>query len=449
MHQLQQLHAELHVAQAAGTKFEFSLGNTCRNILLDLATHGLCVSDEVRLARGLPDEGRHRIDVFLPELPISRDRPCLEKGLELPGAGPPFVIAHVGRNRSDQGPLLTLWPQRRVDFPDAALGGGCRTCAHESGRKVGGHTHLRIIDRIGDENDIHVAHVVQLSCPAFAHSDHSESTCIMIRTNGRASNGQCSFENRVREVRQPCRDRLEWRHSGEISCCYPQQLSSIRDPQCIKLGGARSRRHRDEYARVGPHCGDNGITHRPRRRGLSQAVIVGEDLPRVDVPGEEITERLRHAEYIDKPATEHLIGDQRRRESTPLFVVACRSKTIKHEQGLIGIGGRAQICQQILIIFANAVQQQGGESVPGDHTLGARDVDEAQAREATGVRLQAIDHAFARRRTRSAQAWDMGRQARMRSGSAASIAAFACCALTPDRCSASSLDSEAHSAKVA
>ena len=65
VHELQQLHRELDVAQPAGAELELAVGLGGRDVLLDPAAHRLHVVDEVLAARGLPHHRLHGVAVRL------------------------------------------------------------------------------------------------------------------------------------------------------------------------------------------------------------------------------------------------------------------------------------------------------------------------------------------------------------------------------------------------
>jgi hypothetical protein len=56
MHELQQLHRELHVTQATGAELELAMARLRGQRLLDAPAHGLHVGDEVVSVGGAPHE---------------------------------------------------------------------------------------------------------------------------------------------------------------------------------------------------------------------------------------------------------------------------------------------------------------------------------------------------------------------------------------------------------
>ena len=74
VHQLQELHRELDVAQSAGAELELPVELGGGDVLDDPAAHLLHVGDEVLALGGLPDQRRDRLHVLLAERP-GRRRP--------------------------------------------------------------------------------------------------------------------------------------------------------------------------------------------------------------------------------------------------------------------------------------------------------------------------------------------------------------------------------------
>ena len=72
VHQLQQLDAELHIAQPARTKFELTSGLVSRHVSFHSPSHRLHVFDEVLARGGLPDHRLDGIQVGLPDLDVAR-----------------------------------------------------------------------------------------------------------------------------------------------------------------------------------------------------------------------------------------------------------------------------------------------------------------------------------------------------------------------------------------
>lgn len=72
VHQLEELHGEFDVPQAAGPELELPVELGDGNVLDDPPPHLLHVGDEVLALGGLPDEGFEGGDVLLAQLQVMR-----------------------------------------------------------------------------------------------------------------------------------------------------------------------------------------------------------------------------------------------------------------------------------------------------------------------------------------------------------------------------------------
>src|SRR4051794_9400928 len=74
MHELQQLHRELDVAQATGSELHLTRGGVGTKRRLDAATHRLHVLNEPGALPSRPHERREGLDVVLPEREVTSNR---------------------------------------------------------------------------------------------------------------------------------------------------------------------------------------------------------------------------------------------------------------------------------------------------------------------------------------------------------------------------------------
>ena len=184
VHQLQQLHRELDVAQPALAQLELPPRVARRDVLHHPLAHGLGVGDEVLPLRGGPHQRGDQGDELGAELEVAGGRPRLEHGLELPGLGPLRVVDPVAVQRADELAGLALRAQRGVDLPDRP-GRGVRRAdpGHLRGQPggdgdgpVAAEQRLAVLvgRRLGDVEHVHVADVVELLGPALAQPDHGQ-----------------------------------------------------------------------------------------------------------------------------------------------------------------------------------------------------------------------------------------------------------------------------------
>ncbi|CAB4946619.1 unannotated protein [freshwater metagenome] len=167
VHQLQELHRELNVAQPAGTQLDFAVNLTRRDVLLDPASHCLHIGDEVVAVGGRPHPRQRGADVVVSERTVAGARACLEQRLELPRLRPARVVVHVAVEGAHERTALTLGPQSRINLPDRTLGrcGDARVDQRLSQSRGGlkGGTLISVADGLSHEHHVDVAHVVEFS----------------------------------------------------------------------------------------------------------------------------------------------------------------------------------------------------------------------------------------------------------------------------------------------
>ena len=133
VHQLQQLHGELDVAQPAGAELELAGPHPGGHEFLDAPAHRLHLGHEVLTLARRPHHRHQRVDVLLAELGIAGGGPGLQQRLELPRLGPPLVVRDVRVQRAHQLAVLAFGPQRRVDLEEG-VGGEPHHLAGHPGR---------------------------------------------------------------------------------------------------------------------------------------------------------------------------------------------------------------------------------------------------------------------------------------------------------------------------
>ena len=179
VHELEQLHAELDVAQPAGPELELPLGlaaGTCCSTRRRIA----CTSATKLSRPAAPhDQRADGRDVRLPELAVTGHRAGLEQRLELPGLGPPLVVGAMALRVRTSGPSL---PSGRSA---ASTGHSVPSPGARRSRRASGAVASRVpvasaavlvdaLARLDDEDHVDVADVVELASAALAHADHRE-----------------------------------------------------------------------------------------------------------------------------------------------------------------------------------------------------------------------------------------------------------------------------------
>ena len=175
VHHLQQLDGELDVAQAAAAELELALGLRRRDVLLDPAAHRLHLADEARPVAGLPHQRPERVDVGAAEVGVAGDRAHLQQRLELPGAGPLLVVGRRAR-RAVRTSAPALPSGRSAASTSQAASRQIRISAAATRVALAERGALGVarVDRLGHEDDVDVADVVELPAAALAQRDDGQ-----------------------------------------------------------------------------------------------------------------------------------------------------------------------------------------------------------------------------------------------------------------------------------
>ena len=166
VHQLQQLHRELHIPDPAATPFELTvveapLGDD--RLRSGLHRSQLCEVVGSESPRPKVLRGRHFEQPAGVRVASAVAR--LQQGLELPGPGPPVPVRDVGVDRAHEHAGASLGTEIGVDAerPDAIV----TTARAKRGIDLAGIG--------GDEEDVDVARVVELIGPVLAHGDDGKA----------------------------------------------------------------------------------------------------------------------------------------------------------------------------------------------------------------------------------------------------------------------------------
>ena len=98
-------------------------------------------------------------------------------------------------------------------------------------------------DRLGDEDDIHVADVVEFAPTALAHRDDGEPAGLRVGPRS-ATAASSRLERRVGEIGQPRRGLFHRRHAIEIVGGDAKQDAPVGHPQRVERGTSGGRRSR-------------------------------------------------------------------------------------------------------------------------------------------------------------------------------------------------------------
>ena len=140
-----------------------------RDVRLDPAAHRLHLGDEAGPVAGLPDQRPERVDVGAAQGGVAGDRAHLQQRLELPGARPLLVVGARGRPRvRTSAPALPSGRSAASTSQAASRQIRIRAAATRVGGGQGRRLGVARVDRLGHEDDVDVADVVQLPAAALA-----------------------------------------------------------------------------------------------------------------------------------------------------------------------------------------------------------------------------------------------------------------------------------------
>ena len=194
VHELEQLHGELNIAQATRAQLDLAVHLVRGDIVGHTGAHRLHGFHEPVAGGGLPHEGVNRSGVAGTQLRRTSDGSRLEQRLELPVFGPALVVLHVRFDGAHERAVLTLGAQVRVDLPEGGLGCGAHNRAGEGVHELranGGTLILGELERGGlplrpgagnstgfDRRDhvhhIDVRNIVQLAGATLTHADNRQ-----------------------------------------------------------------------------------------------------------------------------------------------------------------------------------------------------------------------------------------------------------------------------------
>ena len=209
VYELEHLHGEFHIAQAAAAELDFAVLQGRGNQILHALAHLLAVVDEVLTLGRAPHERPGHVHVGLAEVGVAGHRAGLEQRLELPVLGPLLVIVLVRGEHAHQRAVLAFRAQAAVDLPQRLLGhahDGGLADALQHGAHLGAHAdqclmvHV-LVGRFDHVDEVHIGDVVQFLCAEFAHADDGEAH-VLAALDFMAGDGQRAFERRVRKVGQ-------------------------------------------------------------------------------------------------------------------------------------------------------------------------------------------------------------------------------------------------------
>ena len=221
VHQLQQLHGELDVTQAARAALDLPVPFVRPYAVDDAPPHRPYVLDRLRALRGMPDQRTQDGQPLLAERDVAGRRTGLEQRLKLPRPGPPLVIGLVRGQCPHQRAPATLGPQVGVHRPR-----GLAADLHHARRD---HLRLGQILILGaDEDDVDITDIVEFPATAFTHGDDGQP--------GRPpafglSEAQRDTHRRVGQPGQPGHRHLDVHRERQVGRGHLQQCAAVRGAQ--------------------------------------------------------------------------------------------------------------------------------------------------------------------------------------------------------------------------
>ena len=301
VHQLQKLDGELHVPQATRSELELEVELLPRDVRGHPLPHPLHPLDEVLPRCAAPHPRRHRSAVPLPQFQVAGKRPGLQQGLELPALGPAVVVRNVRLESAHERPVLALRPEVRVHLPQRGFFGGVMDAPHrghgEFRRNLHGPVAVCPFRGFCHEDDVDVAHVVQLGRTCLAHTNDRQPRGRNLLRRKRYE-GACDRERGIKrrggQVRESGRDGV---HAGqrivlfEVERGEPGQVPAIAHPQRVPGRVIRP-----------IHIGNGSQQLRPVLRCRQRLFESGPQRSKLlGMPGEKLAEPRGCAEHTDQP----------------------------------------------------------------------------------------------------------------------------------------------------
>ena len=175
VHDLQQLHRELHVADPPASPLDLGeLLAATTDVLLEPHLGPPDVVDRARLQVLRVDERRHALDERRTDPRVAGDGPRLDHGLALPRGRLVLVVVERRLQAAREHAAAATGAERRVHPERDALGRRLRERSDQARGGALGHL-LRLGTGVGvHEDQVDVARVVQLAAAELAQSDHRQ-----------------------------------------------------------------------------------------------------------------------------------------------------------------------------------------------------------------------------------------------------------------------------------
>ena len=225
VHQLQQLHRELDVAQPAAAEFDLAASDVGGHQLLHPPPHRLNFAHEILTLASGPHHRHHRGDVLLTQFRVTGGRAGFQQRLKLPGLGPLLVVGNMRVDGPHQLAVAAFRAQRGVHLEK-----GVRCQPHH----LAGHPGRYRIGRLGNEDHVDVADVVQFARTAFAHRDDRQPRRCGVAADPGLGDRQRSRQCGVCYVGQVSTDSSEGQHGLVLDRRRQIQRGQHHHPVAVK-----------------------------------------------------------------------------------------------------------------------------------------------------------------------------------------------------------------------
>ena len=230
---------------------------------------------------------------------------------------------------------------------------------------------------LSHEDDVDIAHIVELATPAFAHTDHRKPARHGTGWEPSPSNRERGLENGISEVGEPGPHGIHRRQPRNIARSNAEQVRAIGNTQRINRGREFTRC--DRLGRRG--LGSNRNKHLPsgagRRWSNGQRLRINENFPVAWMPDEEFAKRLRHSKDVEETAAQVLVREERRPHPPASLRVAGLEDPAEQQQRLIRICRCPQTFEHVLLGLT--IGHEHSERFSGNNPLRSVKFDEPES----------------------------------------------------------------------